>query len=159
MDNLVGTMIPEMKLDVIPGGSLNLPGAFLGKWTILYFYPKDDTPGCTKQACGYQEQRAAFVDADLQLFGVSLDDVDSHQAFQDKFGLDFPLIADTEAKLSTALGVYGDQEWQGKVYQGLSRDSFLIDPKGKIVAEWRKVNPVESVTETIKAANVFRDRN
>ena len=81
-----------------------------------------------------------------------MDDLTSHDAFTRKFELNFPLLADTEKKLATALKVYGEQEWQGKTYMGLSRDSFLINPKGEIIKEWRKVDPKTTVAETLKEA-------
>lgn len=155
MSELIGETLPEAKIAISPGDEISIPNDFQDKWTILYFYPKDDTPGCTKQACTYQERMPEFTSEGVQVFGVSMDDIASHEAFQEKFSLQFPLIADTDGILSNFLGVYGDQEWQGKVFKGLSRDSFLIDPAGKVAHVWRGVHPVETVQETL---NLVREK-
>ena len=155
-DPLLGTQLPELQLSNSQGGTLSLPQDLKGTWTILYFYPKDDTPGCTKQACSYRDSIEDFSKADIAIYGVSMDDLDSHAAFRDKFQLNFPLIADTEGKLSTALGVYGDQEWAGKIFKGLSRDSFVIDPEGIIRKIWRKVNPTTTMASTYEAVQELK---
>lgn len=150
-DPLVGKTLPSLTLSHSDGGKVTLPDDFKGQWTILYFYPKDDTPGCTKQACSYRDNIAQFKEAGAEVWGVSLDDLASHDDFREKYTLNFPLIADTEHKLSETLGVYGDQEWQGKTFKGLSRDTFLIDPDGAVRQVWRKVNPLETVSQTYEA--------
>jgi peroxiredoxin Q/BCP len=154
-DKLVGTKVPHVKLESSKGGMLEFPQDISGKWTLLYFYPKDDTPGCTKQACTYRDQYEEFKKRNINLFGVSLDDLHSHDAFIKKFNLNFPLLADTKHELSAALGSYGEQEWKGKKSMGLSRDTFLIDPKGEIKAVWRKVDPTTTVQETYEALQKF----
>ncbi len=156
MDKMEGKDLPALELELIPGGTLSLPKDFLGKWSVLYFYPKDDTPGCTKQACTYQENLQRFQALGINIYGVSLDSISSHQEFQEKFSLQFPLIADTQKELSKALGVYGDQQWQGKTFQGLSRDSFAINPEGKIQQVWRSVSPTTTVEETYEFIQKFQ---
>jgi peroxiredoxin Q/BCP len=146
--SVVGKKIPSMQLDVFGGKSLDIPKDFAGKWTLLYIYPKDDTPGCTKQACGYRDNIGQFNKIGVQVYGLSGDDMKSHEAFSEKFDLNFPLISDKDKKLSTFLESYGEQEWQGKKSMGLSRDTFLIDPDGVIKKEWRKVSPAETVNTT-----------
>lgn len=151
---VMGKMLPQVKLESMTGngaGQVDLPQSVLGKWTILYFYPKDDTPGCTKQACGYQKALSEFESLGVQVWGVSLDDLQSHQAFAAKLSLSFPLLADTEHVLSDALGVYGEQEWKGQKFMGLSRDTFIIDPEGKVAHEWRGVDPISTISETLEA--------
>ena len=143
--------IPSITLKDQDGKDIRLPDVFLNKYTILYFYPKDDTPGCTKQACSYRDNMDEFTKLGAQVIGVSLDDVASHTAFREKYTLNFPLLCDTEHVLSEALGVYGDQEWGGRVFKGLSRDTFLIGPQGNILREWRKVNPGGTMAETLAA--------
>ncbi|MDB4990977.1 MAG: peroxiredoxin, partial [Myxococcaceae bacterium] len=91
----------------------------------------------------------------VKLFGVSLDDLKSHEAFRDKFSLNFPLISDPEHKLADFFGSYGEQEWQGRKFNGLSRDTFLIDPEGKVVKAFRGVNPSSTVTETYEAVKTL----
>lgn len=151
-DALVGQSIPEVTLGHSEGGEVTFPADLKGKYTVLYFYPKDDTPGCTKQACAYRDNMADFAEEGIQLFGVSLDDLDSHDHFRKKYSLNFPLLADVDKRLSEALGVYGDQEFRGKTYKGLSRDSFLIGPEAKILQVWRGVDPLTTAAETLAAA-------
>lgn len=143
-----GNVLPEATLESTEGKTLNLPADWRGKWALLYFYPKDDTPGCTKQACAYRDKLAQFQKLGVVVYGISGDSMEDHRAFIEKFQLNFPLLSDPERKLSEPLGVYGDQEWKGRVFQGLSRDSFMIDPTGKIRKVWRKVSPEETVVET-----------
>lgn len=150
--------LPTVKLLASDQKTWSLPADLMNKWTLIYFYPKDDTPGCTIQACAYRDSKSDWAKKGLVVLGVSLDDLGSHDAFSKKFDLNFPLLADTDKVLSTALGVYGEQEWQGKKYMGLSRDSFLINPNGVIVKEWRGVNPKSTVQETIAEALLQMER-
>jgi len=156
-DPLQGSTLPQMTLDHSEGGELNIPGDLKGQWTLFYFYPKDDTPGCTKQACGYRDHVNEFQSLGLKVYGVSMDSLESHQQFKDKFSLNFPLLADVDGQLSTALGVYGDQEWGGKVFKGLSRDSFLVGPDGTIQHVWRKVDPTTTMAETYEKAQALME--
>ena len=93
---------------------------------VLYFYPKDDTPGCTKQACALRDAQAEYRARGIRVFGISADDVASHVAFREKFGLNFPLLADTDMVLCNAFGVYGEQEWKGQKYMGISRNTYIF---------------------------------
>lgn len=149
--HLVGQKIPNMNLPVSGGADLTLPKDFAGKWTLLYFYPKDDTPGCTKQACGYRDNITEFTRMGVRVYGVSLDDLNSHKAFAEKHSLNFPLIYDKDKKLSEFLGAYGEQVKEDRKYMGISRDTFLIDPDGVVQKVWRKVKPLETVSETLQA--------
>jgi peroxiredoxin Q/BCP len=108
---------------------------------LLYFYPKDDTPGCTKQACGIRDQWARFEEVGLRVVGVSKDDEASHGKFIGKYALPFPLIADPDLKLATAFGVFGEKKFMGKVYDGVHRMSFLISAEGKILKTYDSVKP------------------
>lgn len=152
--SLEGKKIPAMQLEVEGGKALTLPQDFAGKWTLLYFYPKDDTPGCTKQACGYRDNIGRFDQIGVKVYGVSLDDITSHEAFREKYTLNFPLIYDKNKELSNFLNVYGEQTSNsgGNKYMGLSRDTFLIDPQGVVKKEWRKVSPAATVDETFNVA-------
>ncbi|WP_061222289.1 peroxiredoxin [Leptospira weilii] len=149
-DSMLGTNLPTISLESTEGKNVKLPEDIAGFWTLLYFYPKDDTPGCTKQACSYRDNIGEFKRIGAKVYGVSLDNLDSHGNFIQKYSLNFPLLSDPDHKLSEALGVYGDQEWKGKVFKGLSRDSFLISPNGKIQKVWRKVDPTTTVEETLQ---------
>lgn len=149
MNDLTGTLLPDCDLPSSAGGSVKLPDDLRGKWSLLYFYPKDDTPGCTKQACSYRDNIAGFTTLGAQVFGVSLDDLASHASFKEKFSLNFPLLYDKDRILSDALGVYGETTIKERVFRGLSRDTFLINPEGKIAKVYRKVNPLTTVAETL----------
>lgn len=117
----------------------------------LYFYPKDDTPGCTKQACSLRDSFAEFEKQNIKIFGVSPDDEKSHQKFTNKFNLPFPLLADTDHVVSNAYGVYGEKSMYGKTYMGITRTTFLINEAGKIVKIFRKVKVDEHAAEVLEA--------
>jgi len=153
-DPVEGKSLPQLTLRATLVDKVDLPDDLVESWTLLYFYPKDDTPGCTKQACAYRDDGKKFKDLGVKLFGVSLDDIASHEAFRDKFSLNFPLISDPEHKLADFFGSYGPREWQGKKFMGLSRDTFLIDPTGKVIKAFRGVDPTKTVAETLE---VVRD--
>ena len=105
---------------------------FKGKKTILYFYPKDDTPGCTAQACNLRDNYHALIAKGFQVVGISTDSVKSHKKFEDKYSLPFPLIADEEKKVVEQYGVWGEKKFMGKNYMGTNRTTFLIDEEGTI---------------------------
>lgn len=123
---------------------------FRGKWVVLYFYPKDNTPGCTKEACSLRDNYAAISDANAVVLGVSTDTTASHQKFITKFGLPFTLIADTDAAVSTLYGVYGEKSRYGRTFMGITRTTFVIDPAGIIRKIFTKVN-VEAHGEEVLA--------
>jgi thioredoxin-dependent peroxiredoxin len=146
-----GKVLPRLSLRATLVDNVDLPDDLKESWTLLYFYPKDDTPGCTKQACAYRDEGAKFKELSVKLFGVSMDDIKSHEEFRDKFHLNFPLISDPEHELADFLGVYGEREWNGKKYLGLSRDTFLLDPEAKVVRAFRAVDPSSTVAATYDA--------
>lgn len=111
-----------------------------GKRYLVYFYPKDMTPGCTTQACGLQSDLEQFNHLDIAVFGVSADSVERHKKFAEKYHLQFPLLADTDKKMIEAFGVWVEKSLYGKKYMGISRSSFLIGKNGKIEKVWEKVN-------------------
>lgn len=113
------------------------------KTAVLYFYPKDDTPGCTKQACGLRDAWTQFASLDAQIFGVSADGEKSHRKFIDKFSLPFPLLVDTDHKISENFGVWVEKSMYGKKYMGIERSTFVIGPDGRIRNIFRKVKPEE----------------
>ena len=122
-----------------------------GKKFVLYFYPKDDTPGCTKEACSFRDSFSKFKKKGIEVFGVSLDSEKSHQKFIGKFSLPFRLLADTERKLSDSFGTYGEKKFMGRTYMGVNRMTFLIDEKGKIKKIFSKVKPEEHAEEVLAA--------
>ncbi len=123
----------------------------------MYFYPKDDTPGCTKEACNFRDANHLLQKRGAVVLGVSADDVASHEKFADKYSLPFPLLADTETTVSQLYGVYGEKNMYGKKFMGVSRETFLIDKDGIVRKVWNKVNPDEhtnEVLETVEALNL-----
>ncbi len=122
-----------------------------GKKFVLYFYPKDDTPGCTKEACSFRDSFAKFKKGGIEVFGVSLDSEKSHQKFTKKFDLPFRLLADTDRKLSESFGTYGQKKFMGRTYMGVNRMTFLIDEKGKIKKIFSKVKPEAHAEEVLEA--------
>ena len=123
---------------------------FAGQNVVLYFYPKDDTPGCTTQACGLRDAWADFADK-ATVFGVSIDDAVSHTKFIEKFSLPFPLLSDLDKKIVTDYGVCVEKSMYGKKYMGTERSTFVIGPDGKIKAIFCKVQPAEHVDLVLKA--------
>ena len=124
---------------------------FKGKTVILYFYPKDDTPGCTKEACSFRDADDVYRSKGIKVFGVSTDDEKSHQKFISKFQLPFDLLADTDKDIVEKYGVWGEKSMYGKKYMGTIRKTFLIDEKGKIAHIFDKVNVSEHADEVLKA--------
>jgi peroxiredoxin Q/BCP len=123
---------------------------YLGKKVLIYFYPKDDTPGCTTEACSFRDNYASLTEAGLVVLGISKDNVKSHKKFADKFDLPFPLLADEDTTISQAYGVWGLKKFMGREYMGITRSSFLIDEKGNIEKIYETVKPAEHVAEVSK---------
>ena len=122
-----------------------------GRHVILYFYPRDDTPGCTKEACAFRDHFAEFTEKGAVVLGVSTDSVAAHQKFVKKFKLPFTLLADDDKKIVQAYGAWGEKTFMGRKYQGTHRVTFLIDPDGRIKKIWPKVKPEEHAAEVLAA--------
>jgi thioredoxin-dependent peroxiredoxin len=120
-----------------------------GKKVVLYFYPKDDTPGCTKEACAFRDSFGKFRKRGIEVLGVSLDSEKSHQKFAKKFDLPFRLLADTDRALAEKYGTYGEKKFMGRKYMGVHRMTFLIDEKGKIKKIYEKVKPDDHAEEVL----------
>lgn len=149
----VGKSAPKFTLPGYPEGKYSLSHALQEGPVILYFYPRDDTPGCTKEACGFQEALPQFKKLKATVWGVSTDDQNSHQKFAEKFDLDFPLLSDADHKVCEKYGVWVEKNMYGKKSMGIQRATFLIDSKGKLAAIWPKVKVeghVAEVTATLK---------
>ncbi len=146
---LAGKAAPAFTLMNDAGKKVSLKD-FRGQRVVLYFYPKDDTPGCTTQACAFRDAEADFSKADAVVLGVSKDTVKSHQKFKGKFNLNFPLLAD-DAGVCEAYGVWKTKNMYGRTYMGIERSTFLIDEGGKVRAEWRKVSVPGHADEVVKA--------
>jgi thioredoxin-dependent peroxiredoxin len=124
---------------------------FRGQPVVLYFYPKDDTTGCTTEACGFRDDYSAYVKANLVVLGVSPDSPESHAKFKEKYSLPFPLLADDGHKICNEYGVWGTKTNYGKVYDGVFRTTFLIDSKGRIAKVFENVKPSEHSAEVLEA--------
>ncbi len=134
----VGAKAPAFTLPAYPAGKIKLSQFQDEKYVVLYFYPKDDTPGCTTEACGFRDQHDDFA-ADTVVLGISPDSVESHEKFTNKFSLPFPLLADEDHAIAEKYGVWVEKNMYGKKSMGVQRATFLIDKKGKIAAVWPKV--------------------
>lgn len=123
---------------------------FKGKTVVLYFYPKDNTPGCTTEACDFRDNMARILKTGSVVLGVSPDSVKSHLNFREKHGLSFPLLSDPERKVASAYGAYGEKKMYGKTAMGIIRSTFVIDPAGRIKALWRGVKVAGHVDEVLE---------
>lgn len=124
---------------------------FKGQKVVLYFYPKDDTPGCTKEACSFRDDFATFKKRGINVLGVSPDSEASHKKFADKYKLPFTLLSDPDHAIAEAYGTYGQKKFMGRTYMGILRTTFLIDEKGKIKKVFEKVKPDEHSREVLEA--------
>ena len=122
-----------------------------GQKVVLYFYPKDDTPGCTKEACSFRDAFADFKKRDIKVLGVSIDSEASHKKFAAKYKLPFTLLADPDHSIADAYGVYGEKKFMGRTYMGVKRITFLIDEKGKVKKVFEKVKPEEHAQDVLDA--------
>lgn len=146
----VGAKAPEFSLPDQDGKVVTLM-SFKGQQVVLYFYPKDDTSGCTKEACDFRDALAAIKKAGAVVLGVSKDGKTSHQKFIAKYGLPFPLLSDEDAAVSTAYEVYKEKSMYGRTYLGIERSTFVIDATGRIKASFRKVKVPGHVDEVLAA--------
>ncbi|MGE3962299.1 MAG: thioredoxin-dependent thiol peroxidase [Dehalococcoidia bacterium] len=124
---------------------------YAGKTVVLYFYPKDDTPGCTKEACSFRDNFSAIEAAGAVVLGVSADDASSHQKFRAKYELPFPLLVDEGAKVASAYGAWGEKVLYGKTVIGMTRSTFVIGPDGKLVRVWKRVQAEGHGAQVLKA--------
>ena len=146
----VGDSAPAFTLSADDGSTVKLSD-LRGKWVVLYFYPKDDTPGCTKEACSFRDERSQFTKTGAVVLGVSADAVASHRRFVEKFHLTFPLLSDPDFVVCKAYGVYKQKSMYGRTYWGIERTTFLIDPQGRMAAIFPKVS-VDGHTEAVLRA-------
>ena len=145
-----GQPAPSFTAETDSGKSVSLED-FAGKHVVLYFYPKDDTPGCTTQACGFRDSISPLEAEGAVVLGISLDSVESHQKFRDKYELPFTLLSDPQHEIADAYGVYGKQSFMDREYMGLDRATFLIAPDGTLQKVWPKVNPAGHADEVLAA--------
>jgi len=145
----VGAKAPDFNVRDQNGNKVTLK-AYRGKQLILYFYPKDDTPGCTREACAFRDHFAEFKKLGVEVLGVSVDSEKSHQSFAEKFKLPFTLLADTDKTMVNAFGVWGEKSMYGRKYMGTHRVTYLIDASGRIAAVFPKVKPDEHAREILE---------
>ena len=148
----IGHKAPAFSAPCDTGETLSLAD-YAGKTLVLYFYPKDDTLGCTKEACGFNENLAALKKLKTAVIGISKDSVASHQKFKEKYGLQFPLLSDTDGIICEAYGTWIEKSMYGRKYMGIDRATFIIGPDGKIAALWRGVKVpghIDAVIESLK---------
>ena len=150
-----GDKAPEFTLPTDGGGEISLTG-LKGKTIVLYFYPRDDTPGCTAEACAFRDSLPDFSKVKAEVIGISRDSIASHDKFKQKFKLPFPLASDEDGKITEAYGVWVEKSMYGKKYMGIERATFLIDGKGVILDIWRKVKADGHTDEVLKAAKALK---
>ena len=146
----VGDLAPEFEALTDEGVSVKLSD-YRGQRVVLYFYPKDDTSGCTKQACGFRDSYPEITEKNGVVLGVSPDGVESHQKFKTKYDLPFTLLVDGDHAIAEAYGVWGEKSMYGRTYMGIIRSHFIIDEEGKITDVKIKVSPQKSVTSALAA--------
>ncbi len=143
----VGQAAPAFTLPAVPDGPIRLSQYKGQSNVVLYFYPRDNTPGCTREACDFRDNLAALNSADTVVLGVSTDSLASHRKFAEKFELSFPLLSDEQHEVAGKYGVWVEKKQYGRTYMGLQRATFLIDKQGKIAAAWPKVKVDGHVAE------------
>jgi peroxiredoxin Q/BCP len=145
-----GSPAPDFELQSDEGETIRL-SELRGKPVVLYFYPKDDTPGCTKQACGFRDAYREYQERGAVVLGVSPDDTGSHRKFKEKYGLPFMLLADTEHEVADVYGAWGEKQYAGKTYLGIIRSTFVIDPEGNVARAMYGVNAERNPAEVLEA--------
>jgi peroxiredoxin Q/BCP len=147
-----GKKAPDFTLPADDGGKIKLSG-LRGSPVVLYFYPRDDTPGCTREACAFRDRKKQLVKLGATVLGVSTDSVESHGKFRDKYELNFPLLADTQHKVAEKYGAWREKVRFGKKSMGIQRSTFLIDADGKVRKVWKSVKVDGHDDQVIKALN------
>jgi len=145
-----GDAAPDFESRDAEGNTVRLSD-LRGQKVVLYFYPKDDTPGCTKEACSFRDSSAEYERRGVKVLGVSPDDEKSHRKFAEKYSLPFTLLADTDHSVADLFGVYGEKQFMGRKYMGVNRITFLIDEEGRVRKVFDKVKVEEHADEVLKA--------
>lgn len=146
----IGKTAPQFTLPNQDGKEVSLSD-FAGKWVVVYFYPKDDTPGCTVEACGFRDAYDDLAEAGIVVLGISKDSVASHKKFADKYNLNFQLLADPSTEVIQAYGAWQEKSMYGRKYMGIQRLSVVIDPEGNVHTVFPKVTPRGHEKEVLKA--------
>jgi len=148
MELKIGSTAPAINLPD-QNGEMHKLSDYKGQYVLIYFYPKDDTPGCTKEACGIRDSFPNFKKLNAKVLGISADTVAKHKKFADKYELPFTLLADENREVVEKYGVWDKKSLYGRIFMGINRTSFLVDPKGKIVRIYEKVKPVEHAAQVL----------
>ncbi len=156
MSLTVKQLAPDFTLNDQSGVAHTLSD-YQGQWVLLYFYPKDDTPGCITEACSFQDNLPVLTDIDAVVFGISADDERSHKKFADKYNLSFPLLADSDHSVCELYDVWKPKKIFGKEIIGIVRSSFLIDPEGSIAKIYPNVKPKKHVEEVLGDLRIFQN--
>ncbi|WP_456269721.1 peroxiredoxin [Kushneria sp. AK178] len=156
MTMTIGTPAPDITLDATSGTSFN-PAAFKGEQVVVYFYPKDSTPGCTTEGQAFRDRMSAFEQANTRVFGVSRDSLRKHENFRHKQDFPFELVSDPEETLCRAFDVIRTKKLFGKTHEGIERSTFLIDREGNIAAQWRGVKVAGHADEVLATAQALND--
>ncbi len=143
-----GDLAPDFTLPSDQDEQVTL-SSFRGKKVVVYFYPKDDTPGCTKEACSFRDANSLFMAKGAVVIGISPDDATSHQRFRAKHGLPFYLLSDTDHQVAEAYGAWGEKRMYGRTYEGIIRSTFVVGEDGKIIKAFPKVKPEDHATEVL----------
>lgn len=157
-ESMVGQKVPDIRLPATNGEELALTD-FKGQMVVLYFYPRDMTPGCTTEACDFRDQHPRLSQLGVQVIGVSPDDVKSHHKFIEKHRLPFILLSDPDHQLAEYFQVWVKKKMYGREYMGIERSTFLIDPEGTIIKEWRKVKVKGHVDEVVHTVEELVHQN
>lgn len=146
----VGSRVPDFSLPSVGGGGETKLSELRGKKIVLFFYPKDDTPGCTAEACGFRDELSKFTEAGAEVIGISKDSINSHTKFKNKYSLPFTLLSDENGVVCKIFNTWVEKSMYGRKYMGIDRATFLIDEEGKLLTEWRKVKVPGHVDEVLK---------
>lgn len=150
----IGNQAPDFSLSDQDGKTHSL-SQYVGRWVLLYFYPKDMTPGCTKEACMIRDAFPRFEQVHAHVFGVSADSIESHKKFRDSFELPFSLLSDPEKEMISSYGAWGEKKMMGKTYMGIKRMSVLIDPEGRVRKIYEQVKPEVHAEEVLADLKEF----
>jgi len=134
-------------------------GDYKGKWLVLYFYPKDDTPGCTTEACSFRDEYQYIQEQGAEVIGISKDNPASHKKFAEKYNLNFTLLSDESGEVIEAYGAWGERSMYGRKFMGIIRSTFIIDPKGNIVKEYPKVTPKAHAAQVVKDLQMLQSKD
>ena len=153
----IGSAAPEIALPDDTGAQRRLADQ-RGRWVVIFFYPKDDTPGCTIESCEFRDRYGSFTADGAEVWGVSILDSESKARFKEKHGLNFPLLADEDHAVAEAYGLWREKSMYGKTYMGVARATFLIDPEGRVARAWDPVKPEGHAAEVHAALTELRGR-